>query len=115
MKNTTAAEEERFEVGSGNVFADLGLPNPDEDLLKAHLVQAMTGEIRRRKLTQQRAANLAGISQPELSRLVNGRWGGFSTDRLLAVVKNLGVDVEITLSSSADQGGRGHLRVREVA
>jgi len=115
MKNTTAAKDERFDVGSGNVFADLGLLDPDEELLKAHLVHAMTGEIRRRKLTQQRAAKIAGISQPELSRLVNGRWGGFSTDRLLAVVKNLGVDVEITLSRSADQGGRGHLHVREVA
>ena len=115
MKKVKGVEQERFEIGSGNVFADLGLPNAEEDLLKAHLVHAITTEIRRRKLTQQRAANLAGISQPELSRLVNGRWEGFSTDRLLNVARNLGVDVEITLSPSADRGARGQLRIREVA
>jgi len=46
MKNTTVVKDERFEVGSGNPFADLGLANPDEDLLKAHLVHAMSTEIR---------------------------------------------------------------------
>jgi predicted XRE-type DNA-binding protein len=81
-------ERRAHRPGSTNVFADLGLPNPEEELLMAHLVHATSTEIRRRKLTQQRAAKLAGITQPELSRLVNGRWGGFSTDRLLNVVKN---------------------------
>jgi len=107
------SEGEGVEVGSGNVFADFGLPNPDEDLLKAHLVHTLSAEIERRELTQIQAAKLAGISQPELSRLVRGRWGGFSTDRLLSVVKNLGVDVEISLHPA--HAGRGQLRVRDVA
>ena len=115
MKSSKLVERERAEVGSGNIFADLGLPNPEECLLKSHLVHVLSVEIRKRNLTQQNAASLAGISQPELSRLTHGRFDGFSIDRLFSVVKSFGVNIEITISPSLAQGGQGHLRIREVA
>jgi prevent-host-death family protein len=88
---------EIFRTGSANVFADLGLPNPEELLLKAKLMSAINTEIRQRGLTQQQAAKLVGLKQPELSRIANGG-GGFSTDRLIEVLRNLGCDVEINVS-----------------
>jgi prevent-host-death family protein len=89
---------EIFRTGSSNVFADLGLPDAEELFLKAQLMSAIDDEIRRRGLTQQKAAKLVGLKQPELSRIANGRDTGFSMDRLIEVLRRLGRDVEISLS-----------------
>ena len=104
-------EGEVVRTGTSNVFADLGLPNPEERLLKAQLMQAIKSESRRRALTHQ-ASELVGLKQPELSRIANGRGSGFSVDRLLAVLRHLGRDVEIAVSSSS--GPIGELRFREL-
>lgn len=69
------------EEGSGNVFADVGLPNPEERLGKAHLAIRVAA-IRGRRLTQARAARIE-IDQPKISRLLRGQLSGLSTERLM--------------------------------
>ncbi len=86
-----------IEESSGNVFADLGLKNPEELLAKAQLVQRIADIIAERKLTQARAAKLLGIDQPKVSALLRGKLEGFSTDRLFRFLNALGRDVEIVI------------------
>jgi predicted XRE-type DNA-binding protein len=85
------------EASSGNVFANMGLKNPEELLAKAELVQRICDIIAQRKLTQTRAAKLLGIDQPKVSALLRGRLDGFSTDRLFRFLNALGSDVEIVV------------------
>ena len=91
----------RVERGSGNVFADLGLPNPDLALAKAELVQRIRDIIAERKLTQAKAADLLGLDQPKVSALVRGRVEGYSIDRLFRLLNALGQRVEITVRPNA--------------
>ncbi len=102
-------------AGSGNVFADLGLENPAEEKLKAELVSGLADEIERRKLSQTAAARLIGLSQPDVSKLLRGRTGGYSLERLFAMTRALGGDVEITIRRAepvqARRAGRLNLRV----
>src|SRR5438552_4160434 len=93
----------RIERGSGNVFADLGLPNPDLALAKAELVQRIRALIAGRKLTQTKAAELLGLDQPKVSALVRGRVEGY-TDRLFRFLNALGQRVEITVRPTAGAG-----------
>ncbi len=83
--------------GSGNVFADLGLPNADELLAKAELAIRITDILRRRRLTQVQAAEILGVDQPKVSALIRGRLAGFSIERLLRFLLLLGADVAITI------------------
>jgi predicted XRE-type DNA-binding protein len=92
----------RFEPGSGNVFADLGLPNPDLALAKAELVRRIRDLIAERKLTQAKAAELLGLDQPKVSALVRGRVEGYSLDRLFRFLNALGQCVEITVRPNAN-------------
>jgi len=85
------------EVGSGNVFADIGVPNPDLALAKAKLVQQILDAIRDRKLTQAKAAELLGLDQPKVLALVRGRVEGYSIDRLFKFLNLLGRQIEITV------------------
>src|ERR1700733_13527753 len=87
--------EETVEASSGNVFADLGLPNPDELLAKAELVRRICEIIAEKKLTQAKAAALLGIDQPKISALIRGKFDGFSSDRLFRFLNTLGQEVEI--------------------
>ncbi len=84
-------------VSSGNVFADLGLPNAEEMLAKAELAQKITAIIERRRLTQAKAADVLGVDQPKISALKRGRLSGFSLERLLRFLILLGRDVEIVV------------------
>ncbi|MEH2001404.1 MAG: helix-turn-helix transcriptional regulator [Nostoc sp.] len=90
-------EENKVDVSSGNVFADLGLSNPEERLLKAELVRKISEIITNLNLTQVQAAEILGIDQPKVSLLIRGRLSGFSTDRLIVYLNKLGSDVEITV------------------
>jgi predicted XRE-type DNA-binding protein len=96
--------------GSGNVFADLGLPAPEERLVKAGLAAELTRAITARKLTQRAAADLMGIDQPKVSHLLHGRLAGFSTDRLLRWLTAFGRDVEIIVRTPA-RSRPGRVRV----
>ncbi|QEX24024.1 transcriptional regulator [Hypericibacter adhaerens] len=87
----------RIERSSGNVFADLGRPDPDLHLLKAGLVSRIDQIIRERRLTQVRVAEILGISQPDVSRLLRGNFRDYSVERLLRLLTSLGRDVEIVI------------------
>jgi predicted XRE-type DNA-binding protein len=97
--------------GSGNVFADLGLPNPDEELFKADLVLQFIRVMRQRGLTQARAAKLLGVSQSNVSHLIHGHYEDFSIDRLLRFLTAFGVDVEIVLTPTESVSGGTRVRV----
>jgi predicted XRE-type DNA-binding protein len=91
------AKPARVEVGSGNVFADLGIPNPDLALAKACLVQQIRGVIAEQGLTQMKAAKVLGLDQPKVSALVRGQTRGYSIERLFKFLNALGRQVEITV------------------
>jgi predicted XRE-type DNA-binding protein len=101
----------RVTRSSGNVFADLGLSQPDERLAKARLALEIGRILTRRKLTQRAAARLMGIDQPKVSHLLHGRLAGFSTERLLGFLTALGRDVEIIVRKAPPSRRRGRLRV----
>jgi predicted XRE-type DNA-binding protein len=82
---------------SGNVFADLGLPDADQLLVKADLVIEITRVIEERGLTQAQAAEILGVDQPKVSALARGRIDGFSLERLYRFLNALGRDVEIVV------------------
>lgn len=105
------AKDIDVETSSGNVFADLGLPNPDELLFKAELARRITEIINKRHLTQIEAAEVLGIDQPKVSALMKGRLSGFSTDRLLRLLTALGRDVEIVVKPKPKSRPRGRISV----
>jgi len=82
---------------SGNVFADLGFANPEAELLKAKLVREIRGIIKRRKLTQTKAAAMLGLKQPDVSALVTGRVGKFSIDRLVRCLNRMDYRVDVVV------------------
>lgn len=96
---------------NGNVFADLGFANPAEELAKAELVRMIDRAIRTRGLTQQAAAGLMGIDQPKVSHMLGGRFGGFSTQRLMDFLTALGHDVDIVVRPAPKSRKRGRLHV----
>ena len=96
---------------SGNVFADLGLPKPDDLLVKAELAAKIIGEIKRRGLTQTDAATILGIDQPKVSALKQGKLSGFSIERLLRFLLALGRDIEISVKPKPKSRGAARLRV----
>lgn len=98
-----AAEEISIAPGSGNVFSDLGHPDADSHLLKAELVSRIDGILRQRKLTQAQAAELLGLSQPDVSRLLRGNFRDYSMERLLRLLTVLGHDVEIFIRKPKEE------------
>lgn len=84
-------------TSSGNVFADLGFDNPQAELLKAKLVREIRCIIKRRKLTQTKAAAMFGLKQPDVSALVTGRVGKFSIDRLVRCLDRLDYKVDVVV------------------
>ena len=86
-----------YEVGSGNVFADLGLPNAKEHLIKAQLVYKIDTLMKQRKLKQVEAAQLFGVKQPDISKMLCGDFRQFSVERLMRFLVALGQDVEIVV------------------
>jgi predicted XRE-type DNA-binding protein len=100
--------------GSGNVFADLDLPDADDLLVKAELTLQIQTLIRGRGLTQAAAARLLGLAQPDVSQLMRLRHTGFSTERLLRLLRRLGHDVDIVLKPARSRR-RALGKVRVVA
>lgn len=95
----------RIEESSGNVFADLGLPNPEQELLKARLTLQIHKIVKARGLTQTQAGQLLGIKQPHVSTLMRNRAGNFSIGRLIEFLTALGQDVEITVKPTRKAQG----------
>lgn len=104
-KRKKIAREDAIKVGSGNVFADLGLPNPEQELLKAELTLQIHRLIKQRNLTQTQAGKILGISQPHVSALARNRAGNFSVGRLLDFLTALGQNVEITVKPARKEQG----------
>jgi predicted XRE-type DNA-binding protein len=103
----------RVTASSGNVFKDLGLPNPEELLAKAELVRHISGVIEQRGLTQVEAAEVLGTTQPKISDLLRGHLAGFSMERLIRYLNALDRDVEIVVRRKAR--GRKHGNVSVIA
>ena len=101
------SDEILIEKSSGNVFADLGLPNPGERLVKAMLSYLITSAIDELGLTQAQAARLLGTTQPKVSDVVRGNVGSFSMDRLFRFITALHMNVHISISKAeANEAGR---------
>lgn len=100
----TAPTAEPGEVvrGSGNVFADIGLPDAEDMFLKAQLALLIAKTIKAHGFSQRKAADVTGIPQPDINAIVNGRLVGFSAFRLLKALRALGKSVELHIR---DEGG----------
>lgn len=101
----------KFEVGSRNVFKDLGLPNADEHLVKAQLVYKIDAILKERKLKQVEAGKLLGIPQPDVSKMLRGEFRQFSVERLLRFIVALNHDVEIVVRPHRGHGDAAALHV----
>jgi len=95
----------KAEKSSVNVFADLGLPHPERELLKAKLTLEIYRLIRKRSLTQAEAGKILGIKQPHVPVLMRNRAGSFSVERLMGFLTALGQDVEISINPARERRG----------
>ncbi|MBI3469302.1 MAG: XRE family transcriptional regulator, partial [Planctomycetes bacterium] len=102
VKQRTETRRERLvvESSSGNVFADLGFPDPELELFKATLMLQIYRIIKERRLTQGEAGKILGIKQPNVSRLVRGSSGSYSVDRLIEFLTALGQDVQVVIKQT---------------
>ena len=105
----------KFEVGSGNIFADLGLPDAETHFLKAQIVAEIYRLTRERMLTQTAAGKRMGISQPEVSRMFRGRFREYSLDRLMAFLTTFDRDVEIRVRPHKKAGHAGRITFNPLA
>jgi predicted XRE-type DNA-binding protein len=119
-KNQTDRRKTKIRAtqGSGNVFADLGFtPGEARELqVKAELTRQIYNRIKALGLTQMQAGDRLGIGQPDVSKLMNARFTGYSTDRLIALLNALEVDVDIIVRprKQTRRHSPGVVRVREV-
>jgi predicted XRE-type DNA-binding protein len=95
----------RVTQGTGNVFADLGLPNPEQELLKAQLTLQIYMILKDSGMTQVEIAKILGVQQPQVSLLMRNRAGNFSVGRLMEFLTALRQDVEITVRPTRKEHG----------
>jgi predicted XRE-type DNA-binding protein len=108
-------KETKVTPSSGNVFADLGLPNADEEAAKVDLAFEISQIIEERGLTQTEAAEIMGVDQPKVSALVRYRLDGFSMERLYRFLNALGRDIEIVVTPKPKGRKEATLRVTRTA
>jgi predicted XRE-type DNA-binding protein len=101
--------------GTGNVFADLGLSDSEERLLKANIIAELIRLIKDRGLTQVKAAKLVGVSQPDLSHLLRGDFDDYSAERLMKMLTVFEQDIEIVMKPHRRAGKRGRITFKAVA
>jgi len=89
--------KKRYEIGSRNVFQDIGVPNAGEHLVKAQLVFKIDTIMKQRRLKHAEAAALLGIRQPDVSKMLRGEFRQFSVERLLRFLVALDQDVQIVI------------------
>lgn len=98
--------------GSGNVYKDLGFSNAEEMQAKAILVSSILSIIEKKQWTQNQAAEVLGITQPKISRLIRGQFSGFSMEKLIILLNRLNQDVEIIIKEKPFSSNHlGHLKV----
>ncbi|HXQ26716.1 MAG TPA: helix-turn-helix transcriptional regulator [Candidatus Acidoferrales bacterium] len=100
------------EKSSGNVYADLGLADSEDMLVKAQIVTKIAEIIEQRQLTQEQAAKILRLTQPKISRLLRGQFRGISERRLLRCLTRLGRDVQIVVKQTPRRRAQGRLTVR---
>ena len=100
-----------YEVSSGNVFADLGLPNPELELVKVKFALAIIARIQALALTQAQAAERMKIDQPRVSKIKCGRLGEFSLGTLFDLAVKIGIDFDIGMAQKAETKAAGRVNV----
>jgi predicted XRE-type DNA-binding protein len=109
MKKQRVVRGIPVEQGSGNVYTDLGYEDSDSMLIKAQLAGKIAEIIRRRSLTQARAAEILGLTKPKVSAILQGRFRGISEHRLLDCLTRLGRDVHIVVKPTPRSRSNGRL------
>jgi len=105
--------EAAIEIGTDDVFTQLGFGNAQERLRKAQLMNVINEVVTRRRLSQKAAAKAVGLHQADISRIQHGRGSRYSTDRLLNVLARLGIDVELVQRRA--KSGELVIEVREIS
>jgi len=103
--------ETQFKSGSPNIFADLGLPNPEELLLKAELIQQISNLFDEQELSLFDSANILGIDETTVENLLDGKLSMFSIDRLFRFLNALGSDIEIRVIAQPQEKTQAEVRV----
>jgi predicted XRE-type DNA-binding protein len=101
----TRRRSARVTASTGNVFADLGLPNPEQELLKAQLTLQIYTILKGSGMKQAEIADILGVRQPQVSLLMRNRAGNFSVGRLMEFLTALRQDVEITVRPTRKEHG----------
>ena len=100
--------------GTGNVFADIGLPDADGHLLKARLVSRIQDAIDDRGMTQAEAGRLMGVGQPDVSRMLRGNFRDVSVERLLRFLQALGYEVDIVVRAAGRKSDKDKIRLERA-
>jgi predicted XRE-type DNA-binding protein len=103
--------KKEYETGSRNVFKDIGVPNAEEHFIKAQLVFKIDALMKERGLKQKEAADLFGVRQPDISKMLRGEFRQFSVERLLRFLVALNQDVEIVVKPHRSRSGAPALHV----
>ena len=106
-----AMSRKRYEIGSRNVFKDLGLPHADEHLVKAQLVYKIDTIMKQRGLKQAETADLLSVNQPDVSKMLCGNFRQFSVERLMRFLVALDQDVEIVVKPHRGRSDAAALHV----
>lgn len=111
--NKKHSKEQEIEViaSSGNVYLDTGHSNPEEAMAKAELAILISSTIKRKKLTQKKAAELIGVDQPKISAIIRGQFSGFTIDRLFRFLVALGIDIIIEAKPHMSKSTSAHIQV----
>ncbi len=108
------SEDIIYKDGGENVFADIGVRDPDDSLVRANLAKEIAQIIQRKGLRQNEIAATLGVDQSKVSKLVRGRISGFTSDRLFRFLNALGCDVKIEVSRAQTVHARGKVVVTAV-
>jgi predicted XRE-type DNA-binding protein len=103
--------KKKYETGSVNVFKDIGVPNAEEHLVKAQLVFKIDSIMKKRGMKQVEAADLFGVRQPDVSKMLRGEFRQFSVERILRFLVALDQDVEIVVRPHRDRDAAAALHV----
>jgi predicted XRE-type DNA-binding protein len=99
------------EMSDSSVYAQLGYPDADDMLIKAQLVSKIAEIVKRKSLTQTEAAELLGLTQPKLSRILRGDFRGVSERRLMDCLTKLGRDVQIVVKERSRAKDTGKVSI----
>lgn len=111
MTSKNLKDKPDYEIGSSNVYADLGRASASNLLIKAQLVSKISELLEEQGLTQVKAAALLGIPQPKLSSMLRGQFRGLSERKLMDCLTRLGQDVQINVRHASKKQGQGALSV----